>query len=78
MFIYRRELIVNDVSRNLNRCFFIQIPSERHTKYTGTQVNTSIVIFIADKVFGFPVGRVNFGRVERSAHRCSQAECQFP
>ena len=66
-YVYRRMRIVNDVTRNLNRYFFIQIPSKQHKKYTGTQVNTSIFIFIADKVFGFSVGRINFGRIKLSS-----------
>ena len=49
----RRELIVNDVTRN--RLRFIQIPSKRLKKDTGTQVSNSTFVFIADKVFGFPV-----------------------
>ena len=45
--------IVNDVTRN--HLHFIQISTKRLKKDTGTQVNNSTFIFIADKVFGFPV-----------------------
>ena len=48
-------LIVNEVTRNLNRLRFIQIISKRLKKDAGTQVNNSTFIFIADKVFAFPV-----------------------
>ena len=48
-------LIVNEVTRNLNRLRFIQIPSKRLKKDAGTQVNNSAFILIADKVFAFPV-----------------------
>ena len=43
----------NDVTRN--RLRFIQVPSKRLKKDTRTQVNNSTFIFIAEKVFGFPV-----------------------
>ena len=48
-------LIVNEVTRNLNRLRFIQIPSKRLKKDAGTQVNNSTFTFIADKVFVVPV-----------------------
>ena len=76
-YVYRRMRIVNDVTRNLNRYFFIQIPSKQHKKYTGTQVNTSIFIFIADKVFGFPVGRINFGRIKLSSSLFAKQNASF-
>ena len=43
------------IIENVNRLRFIQIPSRQFKKDTGTQVNNSTFIFIADKVFGFPV-----------------------
>ena len=52
-YVYRRDEMVNDVTRN--RLRFIQIPSKRLKKDTRTQVNNSTFIFIADKVFGLPV-----------------------
>ena len=52
-------IIVNDVTRNLNRPRFIQIPSKRLKKDTGTQVNNSTFIFITGKVLVFPVGTAN-------------------
>ena len=45
--------LVNDITQNRPR--FIQIPSKRLKKDTRTQENKSTFIFIADKVFGFPV-----------------------
>ena len=48
------EIIFGNVNRPLH---FIQIPSKRLKKDTGTQVNNSTFIFIADKVFRFPVAR---------------------
>ena len=41
--------------KNVNRLRVIQIPSKGLKKDAGTQVNNSTFIFIADKVFGFPV-----------------------
>ena len=52
-YFYRLDYIVNDVTRK--RLRFIQIPPKRLKKDTSTQVNKSTFIFIADKVFGFPV-----------------------
>ena len=49
------------VTRNLNRLGFIQIPSKRLKKDTGTQVNNNTFIFIADKAFGTPVACRSWG-----------------
>ena len=46
------EIIFGNVNRPL--CF-IQVPSKRLEKDTGTQVNNITFIVIADKVFGIPV-----------------------
>ena len=58
---------------NVNRLRFIQIPSKRLKKDTGTQVYKSTLICIAGKVFGFLVElfvcRVCYGRVSGSVSK---------
>ena len=51
-YVYRRELIVNDITRNVNRLRFIQILSKRLKEDAGTQVYNSRFIFIADRGSG--------------------------
>ena len=53
-YVYRRELIVNDVTRNSNRLRFIQIPSKRHRLITLylflLLINIKFFVLIANRL----------------------------
>ena len=72
--ITKRQMKYSEV----NRLRSIEIPSKRLKKDTGTQVNNSSFIFIADKLCGFPV-RPLMGWVDSPFNRdASIPLCHWP